>query len=150
MLCLIACVNLSPAADDEKEAAVKKEMKMLEGTWKVVSVESNGRKAADDEIKDFHYVYGADGKWKLMNGDQTLSEGTYKLDPSKSPKTIDYAIEKAPVERDKGKSSLGIYELDGDRLRVCRAWPGKDKRSAEFAAGADSECILAEYKRVKP
>jgi uncharacterized protein (TIGR03067 family) len=49
----------------------------------------------------------------------------------------------------KGTTSLGIYELDGDTLKVCRTWSDNDTRPTEFAAGKDGKLILSEFKREK-
>jgi uncharacterized protein (TIGR03067 family) len=126
-----------------------KEKKRLAGTWTVVAVESNGRKGTEEELKGLYYVYDAAGKWKLKKDDDTQAEGTYTIDPSKDPKTIDFQIVESISEQARGKSSLGIYEIDGDMLRVCRDWPGEGKRPTDFSAGPDSKRILAEYKRRK-
>jgi uncharacterized protein (TIGR03067 family) len=50
------------------------------------------------------------------DGEVLLQAGNHKLDPSKSPKTINAMI--AQGER-KGDILLGIYELDGDTFKVC-------------------------------
>jgi uncharacterized protein (TIGR03067 family) len=142
----------APAADPPGKAegdAARKEMKKFAGTWAVVAVESNGRKAAAEELEGLRYVFDPAGKWKLRKGDETIAEGTWTIDPGKKPKAIDYHIESTVSEQAKGKKSLGIYEIDGDMLKVCRDWPGEGKRPADFSAGPDSMRILAEYKREK-
>ena len=48
-------------------------------------------------------------------------EGVAKFDPTATPKSIDYWHLNGP---DKGKTGLGIYELQGDTLRVCWAIDG--------------------------
>jgi hypothetical protein len=44
---------------------------------------------------------------------------------------------------------LGIYELDGDNLKICLALPGKD-RPMVFATAAENAQQLVVYKRDKP
>jgi RNA polymerase sigma factor (sigma-70 family) len=143
----------APAPRDEDKAekgpAIKGELKKLEGAWKVVAVESDGRKADDGEIEDFHYIFGADGTWKLRQDGRVIARGTFAIDPTKKPKTIDFKIEETVSQRDKGKTSRGVYELDGDGLKVCRDWPGEEARPTDFAAGAGSKRILGEYRRAK-
>jgi len=46
----------------------------------------------------------------------------------------------------KGKTQLGIYELDGDKVKFCFAAPGKD-RPTEFTADAGSLQTLSVWKR---
>jgi RNA polymerase sigma factor (sigma-70 family) len=136
-----------PAGPAEKNTAVKKALRKLAGTWQVMTVESDGKTGAAEDIKGLAYVFEANGKWKLARDDQTLAEGTFVIDPAKDPPTIDYKIVSTTAEQDKGKSSLGIYELDGDRLKVCRTWPDNDQRPTAFAAPAGSKCILTEFQR---
>jgi len=149
-LALVSLTGLLAAtAPATKDSPVKKEVAKLAGTWVVSTVESNGRSATDDELEGLRYVFTADGAWKLQKATQTLAEGTYKLDPAKKPKTIDYQIVKTIAAQDKGKTSLGIYELAGDRLKVCRTWPENEERPGDFSAGPGSKRILTEFKRQK-
>jgi uncharacterized protein (TIGR03067 family) len=136
-------------AAEDKKAAVQAELKKLAGTWKVQAVESNGRKGTDDELKGLRYVFKKDGKWELCKDDQTLARGTFTIDPTMKPKTIDFKIEESTGEGAKGKKSLGIYELEGNDLKVCRDWPGEGARPTDLSAGAESKRILGEYKRAK-
>jgi uncharacterized protein (TIGR03067 family) len=148
MFGILSTAGGASAAEGAK-AAVKAELKKLVGTWKVQAVESDGRTARDEDIKGLRYVIGADGKWELRKDDQTQARGTFTIDPTKKPKTIDFKIEESISEQAKGKMSLGIYELDGDNLKVCRDWPGEGARPTELSAAAQSKRILGEYKRVK-
>jgi uncharacterized protein (TIGR03067 family) len=147
----LLAVSLVLAAEEQtdKKTPVKKELKKFAGTWEVVSVESDGRKAAEGEIEGLAYIFEANGKWRLQKDGDTQAEGTFTIDPAKDPPTIDYKIVSSISEQSKGKSSLGIYNLEGDRLKVCRTWPDHDQRPTEFAAPAESKCILTEFKRKK-
>jgi uncharacterized protein (TIGR03067 family) len=146
---LFASIAIAAGEQTDKKTTVKKELKKLEGTWEVVSVESNGRKAAEGELTGLAYVFEANGKWKLQKDGESQAEGTYTIDPTKKPPTIDYKIASSIVEETKGKPSLGIYKLDGDKLTVCRTWPDNDQRPTEFAAAAESKCILTVFNRKK-
>jgi uncharacterized protein (TIGR03067 family) len=134
-----------PKGEGAEDDAAKKERKKLAGVWAVVSVESDGRKAAEDELKGLSYVFDEGGKWKLRKDGDAIAEGDFVIDPKKDPKTIDFRIASTVSERDKGKTSLGICEIDGDTLRICRDWPGEGKRPADFSAGSDSERVLGGY-----
>ncbi len=105
-VCGLAVTLLAAAgrADEPKKDAGK-----LEGTWVVTSSEDNGQKVAR-EVGD-KVVITAD-TITLMSGDKKESIG-YKVDPSKAPKWIDLTGGK--------KTYPGIYELDGDTLKLC--WP---------------------------
>lgn len=86
------------------------------------------------------------GKVRVRRGDMVILESNVKkLDTSKKPKTIDT---EQIVGEHKGKTIQGIYEIDGDKLRVCMATPGKE-RPTEFSAKAGSGNSLAVYQREK-
>ena len=55
-------------------------------------------------------------------------KGTYRLDPTRDPKTIDW---NDTIGEDAGKTLLAIYSLEGDRLVFCAAYPGQE-RPTEF------------------
>jgi len=108
------------AADDAKEDAVRKELEALKGSWTVVSADRDGKKFTDEQLKDLRLVYAGD-RATVKNGDKVLFVGTVKLDPGKKPKTID-ATQTSDGEN-KGKTFLGIYEVDGDTLKCARPSP---------------------------
>jgi uncharacterized protein (TIGR03067 family) len=86
-------------------------------------------------------------KWSMRRGDQTVVEWKVKtLDPTKTPKAIDFEITSGTY---KGVVYLGIYELDGDTLRICFAMPDRPVRPTEFTAGKGSVRALSELKREK-
>jgi uncharacterized protein (TIGR03067 family) len=71
-------------------------------------------------------------------------EFTYKPDPSAKPKAIDLTFELGTL--------LGIYEFDGETLKVCYSElqeSEKGKRPTEIAAPADSKRYLWVLKREK-
>jgi uncharacterized protein (TIGR03067 family) len=105
VLIATACIA---AADDAKDEAIKKDRKQIEGTWRVVALEVNGNKVADEDAKKITVVNGPDGTWTLFSDGQEIGKGTNSFDPTKKPKTIDFT----QTEGDgKGNLYLGIYEL---------------------------------------
>jgi uncharacterized protein (TIGR03067 family) len=68
------------------------------------------------------------------------------VDVAKKPKTIDITFTEGP---EKGKTIVGIYELEGDTYKVCINVNGKE-RPKEFAAKAGSGHGLEVLKREKP
>jgi uncharacterized protein (TIGR03067 family) len=86
-----------------------------------------------------------DGVTTITIGGQVYFKAKISIDPSKKPKTIDYAMTEGPT---KGKTHLGIYEFDGDTVKFCFAAPGKD-RPTEFTAKERSERTLSVWKRDK-
>jgi uncharacterized protein (TIGR03067 family) len=68
------------------------------------------------------------------------------LDPSKKPKTIDYQMTDGFT---KGKTQLGIYELEGDTFKACFSKPG-DARPADFTSKPGDGRTSSIWKREKP
>ena len=141
---LFAAVR-SQAADDANEEAVAKDLRAFKGTWRLSSKEVDGKKFSEEEIKDVIATNDGSGNISVRRGDKEINEGTVKLDPTKSPRTIGVTFTEG--ER-KGQTVLGIYEIEGDAFRVCVARPG-DERPAEFSAKAGSGRTLIVYKRQK-
>ena len=79
-------------------------------------------------------------------GGQLIMKAKFRLDASKTPKTIDYDVIDGPT---KGKKHLGIYELNGDDLRLCVGRIGRP-RPTNFAAADGSKHILTTYRRAEP
>jgi uncharacterized protein (TIGR03067 family) len=98
-------------AADNPDEATKKEKEKLEGTWVAESVVVKGK--ANERLKGATFNFSGD-KVK-MEFDGKKQEGTFKIDPTKSPKHIDLTF-----ERD-GRKDLdrGIYQLEGDTLKLC-------------------------------
>ena len=141
--CLVAALAIGRAG--AQDDAAKKEMKKLEGTWATVSIEAAGQKVTDeDKIKTRKLTTKGD-KYMLKVGDETV-QGTIEINPTKKPKTIDV---KPDSGTNKGKTLLGIYELDGDGLKICLAPPGKDRPTAFATRPADGQQLVV-YKREKP
>jgi uncharacterized protein (TIGR03067 family) len=147
MAFLVAGPGLFAVAGDAEDEAFKKELAALKGTWRPVSVEVDGMKIPEERLKEAFITRDETGKVKGWRGDQLVMEGfVKKIDLTKKPRTIDSEITEGD---NKGKTILGIYELDGDTFRVCVALPGTDERPKEFSAKAGSGCALMVYKREK-
>lgn len=135
-LLLVFALGLLVAADDPKDA-VKKELKSIEGTWRVTGFELNGNRI---DVNGWNIVVKGD-KYKLTYGDHT-EEGTFKIDAAKKPKTVEVTAAGSDTPR------KGIYQLDGDTAKACFATAG-DERPKEFATKPDSGHYLWELARDK-
>jgi uncharacterized protein (TIGR03067 family) len=129
------------AADDPK-----KEIEKLQGTWKLVSLEVDGKKATKGDIKKEQKMVVEGDKFSSTVDDKHSFKGTFKLDASKKPKAVDAVVTEGEY---KGKTLLGIYEVEGDTMRACYAPPGKE-RPTEFVSKEGSGTYLYAYKREKP
>jgi uncharacterized protein (TIGR03067 family) len=142
---LMCGVGLSGAADEAKEEAVKKELQAFQGTWRLISRELDGKKASEEELKDRVVVFDAAGKVSARHGDKITFEAAWKIDPTKKPKAVDST---STLGENKGKTNLGIYELEGDTLRVCLGPIGKE-RPTEFSSKPGSGNRLFRLEREK-
>jgi uncharacterized protein (TIGR03067 family) len=112
----------------------------LEGKWVIVSAERDGK--ADESMKDTIREHKGN-KYTMTSKNGKSFEGTMKLDTK--AKTIDFTPSGGTY---KDKTLLGIFELEGDTLKIAFAEPGKD-RPKEFASKPGSGVVLAVHKRAK-
>lgn len=139
LLMALFLVTTTGARDDAKGDAAK-----LEGAWVMVSGEANGQAMPAELVKTGKRV-AKNGETSITFGGQTYFKATYTLDPSKKPKAIDYVMTEGTT---KGKTHLGIYELDGDTVKFCFGGPGAE-RPTDFTAKADSGRTLSVWTRDK-
>jgi len=124
--------------------AVKKEMAQLDGEWSMVLGEANGQSMPKETVQIGKRV-AKDGETTITFGGQIYFKAKFTVDPTKKPKSIDYMMTEGPT---KGKTQLGIYELEGDMVKFCFAAPGKD-RPTEFSAKEGSHRTLSVWKKDK-
>jgi uncharacterized protein (TIGR03067 family) len=130
-------------AADAKKDDPKDLLKKLDGNWQVISLEVDGQKTSADETKLFKVTI-KNGSYTLKNQDNTVNEGTLKIDASKKPMTIDITPKKGD---NAGKVMPGIIEIEGDTQKVCFVGPDKD-RPTKFVAESGTTLIV--YKKEKP
>lgn len=104
---------------------MKGDLKKLQGTWLMLTLELEGQQYPTGGSK---IVVSGDRFHSLNMGAEYLGKVT--LDETQSPKTFDLIFEKGPEQ---GNKSLGIYELEGDSWKICLALTGK-RRPEKFAA----------------
>jgi uncharacterized protein (TIGR03067 family) len=143
-LALLAVAALA-IGDDAKDEAIKKDRKLIEGTWRVVALEMDGNKSSDEDAKKITVVNSPDGTWTLFSDGKEVGKGTNSFDPTKKPKTIDFTQTEG---EGKGNSFLGIYELGENTRKLCFAPPGKD-RPREFISMPGTDHILVTFERVR-
>jgi|SRR5579864_81701 len=125
----------------KKEATLKEELKRLEGTWRVIAVELGGKEIDRNEISPNNLLIFSGTKCSTVTGKRTI-EGTFTIDPSKSPKWID-------VTRTSDKVTWpGIYELKDDTIKVFLGTPG-GQRPTEFKTREGTQQVIHTHDRVK-
>ena len=115
----------------------------LEGTWQVVSIACNGKKADGDAVRRFSLQFKGT-RAAQRDGALVVFEATMRTDPSNSPKALDLVTfdgAKATVKR-------CIYERKGNTLRICGRVSGP--RPAGFTADKGSGQDVLVLKRAMP
>jgi uncharacterized protein (TIGR03067 family) len=110
----------------------------LQGTWNIVSLEMDGRKmpcgGAQIVVRGNRFTTIAMG---------AAYDGTVVVHQTTAPKSFDLHFEEGP---EKGNTSLGIYELDGDTWKICLTTRGSG-RPKEFAAPPGTGIALESLQR---
>jgi uncharacterized protein (TIGR03067 family) len=144
-LFLIVATGALLAADaPKKDDPAKKELDKFQGTWIVVSVEDRFGKRNAEDTKQVVKLTIKGNKFTMNDGEGTLT-GTFKLDPTKKPKTVDVTITEGFGQGNKLK---GIYEMDGDKRKACHNTANGGDRPTKFTA--EGTYMIIEYKREKP
>jgi uncharacterized protein (TIGR03067 family) len=107
--------------------AVKKDLAALQGEWAMVSGSADGQQMPEEMRKQMKRVCKGNETTTTM-GEQVFLKAKFVIDPSKKPKSIDYQMTDGAT---KGKTQLGIYEVDGDTFRACFSAPD-DPRPTDF------------------
>ncbi len=148
---IAAILWVGVAAEAQSDTSNLAELMRFEGAWVPVAFEFSGQKGTEADLKKAKITFTATGKWKYQLEGKHVLEGHIKVDPTRRPKTIDYFYtEDFTGGGHKGKASLGIYEIEGDNLRVYRTVPGKPGRPIDFVSKPDSNLILTQFKRERP
>jgi uncharacterized protein (TIGR03067 family) len=131
---LVFLMGLAAAGQEKKDE--------LQGSWKLVEAELAGKKLPTEspvvvlEMKDGTYT---------VTGLESPDRGTVKVDPSKTPATMDITSTEGPT---KGRHLPAIYERTGDTLRICYDL-SNTKYPDAFHTAKDTKLYLATYKREK-
>jgi uncharacterized protein (TIGR03067 family) len=98
-------------AADPPDDAVKKEREKLQGTWVVQSIQTSGTKKSVEGV-----TFSFDGDKMIVKDKSFTTEGTYTIDPTKSPKEMNWLMK----AMGKGMTTTyAFYSLDGDTLKIC-------------------------------
>jgi uncharacterized protein (TIGR03067 family) len=136
-----------PKADEVKKKVIDKALETFAGTWEIVSTNPEG---ATKDVR--RLAFRKDMTYAALDKDgNELWAGTFNLDPTATPKIWDHRSHEA---QKKGGDALGIYELNGDSLKVAcvvgtwsnKQWKGKP-RPTEFKL--PSAEVVLEMRRAK-
>jgi uncharacterized protein (TIGR03067 family) len=139
-----ALVGLFFTMDPMQGSTPAEDIKKLSGAWMAVAAERDGKPAPD--IRGHRLVFMGE-KFTIFSGGKVLYQGAYKLNPGRKPAQIDFVHTAGEL---KGKIWQGIYELDGESLKICDNAAGLDKpRPGQFLSRPDSGAVLVVFKRTK-
>ncbi len=122
-----------PPKSVKKERTMMTDKEKLQGDWKLISAEEHGSPVPADKIQNLDVHLNINDEQMTFTSRQRHGMLTiFKLDPTKRPRTVAMTVQ----ERN-GTASLlhGIYEVDGDRLKLC--WG--EEAPTEFKTKADRQ-----------
>jgi uncharacterized protein (TIGR03067 family) len=124
--------------------AMKKDIGGFQGEWTMVSGATDGVPIPNYMFNQIRQVFTGDQMTGTISGTMYWKV-KFAIDPSKSPKTIDYEIIGGPA---KGAKQLGIYELNDDTCKLC---VGKlnGERPKNFDATPGTGNTASTWKRAK-
>jgi len=132
--------------------AAKEELRILQGEWDLVeratadgTVTTVNENNGDPSVKDMHQcklifqgdTVTTDGDWPDLSAEL---KGKCRLNPKRRPKSIDFVLldTSFPLREWKGRTTPGIYELEGGSLRLCLPESCDERRPTCFEAGGDN------------
>ena len=128
----------------QRDAAVAKETTLLQGTWRVVRMERDGKEVpvADRDHTQLT-IRTNQFRWDGDDGEA----GTFHPIPHRRPVMVDLFHTAGPQQ---GKMQQAIYKLDADRLTICIAPFGAtgDELPADFAT-AGAKLVLYVLEKAK-
>jgi len=141
-LIVLATASLM-AAEPSQPDLTKKDMDGIQGTWKLVALEADGKQAPAEIVAVLKLVF-RDDTLTFIPGEPSFTNYKFKLDPTTKPASI--AMTHADGTN-KGETEKGIYSLSGDHLKICFGAGGKIP--GEFTAKARSGQSMYTLERVK-
>lgn len=138
---LLLFISLGVIEAEETKTDPAQDVVHMQGDWRVVEMKVNGLKHDQTEAESLFRTIEED-KFTVSRYSRVLNRGTFKLDPTQTPKAIDSLVTSTPEPL----TLLGIYEFDGERLRICNALPGKP-RPKDFGCRLGSQQTLILWER---
>jgi uncharacterized protein (TIGR03067 family) len=126
----------------ESPDASKNDLERMQGDWAAESMVRDGQVFPEEDAQAyFRTVKG--NTYTIFRFRTVAGKGTMKLDATKKPKTVDFTPEGGKVP-----ALAAIYELEGDKLTLCAAQPGKP-RPTKFVSDEGSGFSLSVWRREK-
>jgi uncharacterized protein (TIGR03067 family) len=141
---LVVVPSLFGAAPKELPEGAQKELKALEGKWRVVKVVFSDREAVHDEDSDLVFSF----KGSAIDFAKSGSGVVVALDAATDPRCLDFKMLKGFGVLKEGATYESVYKRDGDTL----SWAvhvGREKnRPVTFEKPADPGTLVIVMSRV--
>lgn len=118
----------------------KPDYERIQGQWTATEIRNDGADVPLDG-KGLEFAHGKLSNFK--NGAVEGPYGIYRLDENKRPKWLDIHDEK------RNRDIQGIYDLDGDTLKICLNDQATSVRPGEFKSEPGSLNAVMILRRVK-
>jgi RNA polymerase sigma factor (sigma-70 family) len=127
----------SKAKDEQSEKkpaqdTAAREVKLLQGEWRVVGLVRDGKKASADELKGGRWIFKG-AEIFVADPGRMSKMAEFKLDSGTNPRNIDLFDF---VDGRKVSTILGIYKWEKGRLIIC--WGDKKGRPTQFTTDVGS------------
>jgi uncharacterized protein (TIGR03067 family) len=144
-LALLACACTAVSAPGGGDDSAKSELKKLQGTWKVTRMEVDGTVIP---LQAFAKVGVRIEEDRMTFQDQGKPYDVIEITvrPTKQPRQIDLHY---VAGLKKGVKEEGIYELDGDTLKICQSLNAKKQRPTDLQSPKGAARQLMILKHVK-
>ncbi|MBI1369929.1 MAG: TIGR03067 domain-containing protein [Planctomycetes bacterium] len=152
LLTLITAVLIPAAlvaAPIPKDKEKPKDAELILGTWKPEAFDLGGAPGAPPQevLEKIRFIFEKDAKFKIAGGPEGEElAGTFKLDAAAKPKTVDLTMQRPGS--DQPETMVGLYELDGDTLKLCVPNGPGEARPTEFKPDGKQYAVIT-FKRVK-
>ena len=118
------------------------DLKLLAGSWKPSAADLGGNKIDAMVLEKASFI--VEGENYSVSVNDFMEKGTFKLDPKKEPKALDFF----PTQgNNNGKTFLCVYKIDGDSLTICYSLNGTTR--PENFEPLSNTLLLVKYERVK-
>jgi uncharacterized protein (TIGR03067 family) len=135
--CLIGSDDIKTSDQNDKD------LEKMQGTWHAIAGEIKGTPSESDALKKFKLVVKNKSYTVKVSGEDHVS-ANLALRAGKDPKEVDIVLETGPVYK-------GIYEIEGDTLKICLVLSSDDdsERPKEFKTDEDSNTASFTWERTR-
>jgi RNA polymerase sigma factor (sigma-70 family) len=144
LLLVLSCVGLGQSSNPpnasgqsqpaKKQAKAVTELDRLQGPWKLVAVQENGKHVPKVDPVTW-FIFG--NKIAVKQKDREDLD-SFRLDVKQNPKAIDI------FNADGKLIGLGIYRWDGDKLQICG---DQDQRPQRFSTQEGDNALVLTFQR---